>query len=92
MAAKLTPKNIAISIQIFEKDFFAVFGGKRLVTLAVSVPGHHKMAHMKCEVVLMSIDTLIMFLCNVTMEILINMMAHILHFVYFGGQRLGNCF
>ena len=42
----------------------------------------------KCEVVLMSIDTLIMFLCNVTMEISINMVALILRFVYFGGPRL----
>ena len=81
MDAKFTSKNFAISIQIFKKDFFVVFGGKRLVTLAVSVQGHHKMAHMKYEVVLMSIDTLIKFLCNVTMEILINMMAPILHLV-----------
>ena len=42
-------------------DIFAIFGGKRLVTLAVSVLGHHKMAQMKGEVVLISTDTLIMF-------------------------------
>ena len=46
------------------------------------------MAQMKYEVVLMSIDTLIMFLCSVTMEILINIVAPILNFVYFGGQKL----
>ena len=49
------------------------------MNISRSVPGH-KMAEMKCEVGLMSIDTLIMFLCNVTMEILINVVAPILHF------------
>ena len=66
--------------------FLCYFWWKGLVTLAVSVSGHHRIAQMKCEVVLMSNDTFIMFLCNVTMEILTNMVAVILHFVYFGGQ------
>ena len=61
---------------------FVRFGSKRLVkglvTLAVSVPAHHKMAQMKGEVVLKSIDVLIMLLHHVTMEILINMVAAIL--------------
>ena len=43
---------------------------------------------MKGEIVLMSIDTMILFLCNVIMEILVNMVAYILLFVYFGGRRL----
>ena len=53
--------------------------------MAVSVLGHHKMAQMKGEIVWMSIDTITMFLCNFIIEILINMMALILEFVYLGG-------
>ena len=73
-------------------DFLAIFGRRRLVTLDVSVLGHHKMDQIKCEVVLMSVGTLIMFLCNVAMEILTKMLAPILHFVYFGGQTLETAF
>ena len=68
--------------------FSIIFGGKRLVTLAVNVPGHHKMAQMKGDIVLMSIDTMVMFLCNDNMEILLDKVTLILHFVNFGGQRL----
>ena len=70
---------------------FAIFGGKRLVTQAVGVQGHHKMAQIECEVVLLSIYILIMFLCNVTVEMLIDLRAPILHFVYSGGQRPEKC-
>ena len=56
--------------------FWCYFGGERLVALAVSVPGNHKMAQMKGEDVLMSIDVLvIMLLLHVTMEKSINMVA-----------------
>ena len=59
--------------------FLCYFGGERLVnlfSLAVSVPGNHKMAQMKGEDVLMSIDVLvIMLLRQVTMEKSINMVA-----------------
>ena len=44
----------------------------------MSAPAHQKMAQMKGEVVLKSIDVLIMLLHHVTMEILINMVAAIL--------------
>ena len=65
-------------------DVLAIFGGKRLVTLAVSDPGHHKLAQIKGEFVLMSIATIIMFLFDIIIVILVNMVALILYFVYFG--------
>jgi len=75
---------------------FVGFAGKkaskRLVTLAVSIPAHHKMAQMKGELVLKSIDILIMLLHHVTMEILIKKVAAILKFVCFGGKMLVKCF
>ena len=43
---------------------------------------------MKGEIVLMSIDAMIMSLCNIIMEIMVKMVVLILYFVYFGGQRL----
>ena len=60
--------------------------------MRVSVPVPHKIAQMEGEVVLMSIGKLIMYLCNISMEILINMVAPILDFVYSGGQGLEKCF
>ena len=71
---------------------FCYFRWKRFETVTVSVPCHHTMAQMKSEVVLMSIETLIQFLSNFTMERLINIVAPILHFVHFGGQRLEKSF
>ena len=73
---------------ILHFEFPAIFGGKRPVTLAVSLPGHHMMAQIKGDTVLMSFDTMIMFLCNIIMEFLLNMVTLILNFVYFGGQKL----
>ena len=70
---------------------FVGFAGKkvskRLVTLAVSIPAHHKMAQMKGELVLKSIDILIMLLRHVTMEILMKMVAAILNFLRFRGEN-----
>ena len=48
-------------------EILANFVWKRLVTLGVSVPGHHMMAQMKGDIMLMSIDTMIMLLCNINM-------------------------
>ena len=73
---------------ILHFGFFSYFGGKILVPLAGSVPGHYKMSQMKDEIVLIPIDTTITFLCRIIMEILVNKVAFIIHFVYFGGQRL----
>ena len=68
--------------------FFSYFWRIRLVTLAVSVTWDRELAQMKGEIVRMSIDTIIMFLFNFIIQILLNMVALILHFVYFGAQRV----